>query len=237
LGLLSTGSAYGTLVSVGTPTSEKMNSVVDAIHPLLKQLGYRKRRNTFNRWVDSRELVHVVNFQMASFSPPGTVELPGIRPNLYGRFTLNLGVHLVGVPTPGFDQADDPSFLAEYRCHIRCRIGALLNGHDTWWSLQQPFDEVVVTISEALTSKGLPWLAQYDSWDDTLVRLEGTPDPSNNKGFMSAPRLTAMGMRLARGELAEAEQDFVEHVMAAQAAGRSPSHMEYLAQLAHRHGL
>ena len=31
---------------------------------------------------------------MGSFDPPGTTHIPGLRENLYGRFTVNLGVYV-----------------------------------------------------------------------------------------------------------------------------------------------
>ena len=36
-------------------------------------------------------------FQMGAFDPPGTTYIPGLRENLYGLFTINLGVYVPDV--------------------------------------------------------------------------------------------------------------------------------------------
>jgi hypothetical protein len=88
------GWARAMLGLVTSAAAQAMNGLVAAIHPGLKDLRYRKRRNTFNRVMHPDGLIHVINFQMGPFDPPGTAEIPGLRPSLYGRFTINLGVWL-----------------------------------------------------------------------------------------------------------------------------------------------
>ena len=60
---------------VTSAAAQAMNGIVAAIHPLLKDLRYRKRRNTFNRVMHPDGLIHVINFQMGPFDPPGTAEI------------------------------------------------------------------------------------------------------------------------------------------------------------------
>src|SRR6266513_3447983 len=70
---------------------QAMEAVVAATAPVLKKGAFRKRRHAFNR---SREsgVVAVLNFQMGSSEPSGSYEIPGFKDNLYGKFTVNLGV-------------------------------------------------------------------------------------------------------------------------------------------------
>jgi hypothetical protein len=218
---------------VTSAAAQAMNGLVAAIHPGLKDLRYRKRRNTFNRVIHPDGLVHVINFQMGPFDPPGTAEIPGLRPNLYGRFTINLGVWLPGLTEPRSQVSaqHSPSFINDYNCHLRARIGELLpEAADTWWRLSAPADELAAIASSAITGHALPWLARFSTWDDTLKRLEAAPAHPN--WFMSPPRLTAMRMRLARGEHAAAERDFAEHLDAWVKNPRNPSHLEFLAEIA-----
>ncbi len=54
----------------------------------MKAEGYRKRRHNFSRLSASDGFVQMLGFQMGAFDPPGTVEIPGLRPDLYGGFDL-----------------------------------------------------------------------------------------------------------------------------------------------------
>jgi hypothetical protein len=221
---------------VTSAAAQAKNGLVAAIHPGLKDLRYRKRRNTFNRVMHPDGLIHVINFQMGPFDPPGTAEIPGLRPNLYGRFTINLGVWLPGLTEQGSTAPAQHStcFINDYNCHLRARIGELLpEAADTWWRLSAPADQLAAIVSSAITGHALPWLARFSTWDDTLRQLEAAPADPN--WFMSPPRLTAMRVRLARGEHADAKRDFAEHMDAWMKNPRNPSHLEFLAEIAAQH--
>jgi uncharacterized protein DUF4304 len=125
-------------------------------------------------------------------------------------------------------------FINDYNCHPRARIGELLpQAADTWWRLSAPADQLAAIVSSAITGHALPWLARFSTWDDTLRQLEAAPaDPG---GFMSSPRLTAMWMRLARGEHAAAERDFAEYMDAWVKNPRNPVHLQVLAEIAAQH--
>ena len=101
-----------------------MASVVSALAPALKVTGFKKRRHTFNR-IAEPGLVHVVNFQMGQF-PIGAYEIPGLRPNLYGRFTVNLGVFVREV-YEATQRTTASAFVQEYACEFRVRLGRLLS--------------------------------------------------------------------------------------------------------------
>jgi hypothetical protein len=214
-----------------------MTSVITPLAPLFKDRGYRKRGNSFNRTV-SNGLIHVVNFQMGAFNPPGTVEIPGLRPNLYGTFTLNLGVYLHDIERQKGAEESVKKFIPEYQCHIRTRIGNLLpDGSDTWWRLDQPVEVLIDTVRGAMLDHGFAWLAQFETLDQSLDCLEGVSDPASNAIFLGSPRLTAMRIRLSRGEHDRAERDFVEHVEGFAGSGRrSPGHLESLAKIAQSEG-
>jgi hypothetical protein len=219
-----------------TAAAQAMKGLVAAVRPGLKDLRYRKRGNTFNRITQPDGLIHVINFQMGAFHPPGTAEIPGLRPNLYGRFTINLGIWLPALTEPGSPAPAQRGtrFINDYDCHLRARIGELLpEPRDTWWPLTTPADQLTASVSSAITEHALPWLARFCTWDDTLRQLEAAPPDPN--WFMSPPRLTAMRMRLARSEHAAAEQDFAEHVEAYVTNPRNPGHLDVLAEIATQH--
>ena len=134
-----------------------MSNIVAPLVPLFKYRGYRKRAHAFNRTVTDG-LIHVVSFQMGPYDPPGTVEIPGLRSNLYGTFTLNLGIFIPDVADhKGAEVRDSKKFIPEYQCHIRSRIGSLLTERtDTWWELDQPTRSSLTSFAERFSTMGSP---------------------------------------------------------------------------------
>ena len=219
-----------------TEVGQAMKNLVAAVQPTFKEQGFKKRGHTFNRTTEPDGIVHVINFQMGAYNPPGSGEIPipGLRPNLHGRFTVNLGAWLPGVAEIGFGTQPESarSFINEYNCQLRVRIGQLLpEPADTWWPLDTLSEQLAEIVTTALTGYGFPWLARFAHWDAIVAQLETVPPVPT--WFMSVPRLTAMTMRLARGQCAEAEQDFAEHLDAYRRNPRNPqSHLNVLARIA-----
>jgi hypothetical protein len=69
----------------------RLDELQAEIGAALKERGFRARGRAFNH-TTSDGLTEVVQLQMGSFDPPGTAYIPGLRENLYGKFTVNLGV-------------------------------------------------------------------------------------------------------------------------------------------------
>src|SRR5690606_41852637 len=63
------------------------------VRPLLKEAGCRGSGRTCNRRTPDG-LTQVVRFQMDSFDPRGTTDIPGLRESRCGWFTVNLGVYV-----------------------------------------------------------------------------------------------------------------------------------------------
>ena len=83
--------------------ARNLDAILLDLKPFLKEREFRVRARAFNRTtIDG--LTQVVQFQMGSFQPPGTQEIPGLRPNLYGRFTVNLGVYVPESQATGQDR-------------------------------------------------------------------------------------------------------------------------------------
>src|SRR5689334_1814157 len=100
-----------------------MSHIQSDMADLFHLRGFRKRNRTYNRQSDDG-LVQVINFQMGRYDPPGTYEIPGMRENLYGHFTVNLAVFV-----PEVAELDYPGistkFIAEFSCQLRVRLGEL----------------------------------------------------------------------------------------------------------------
>lgn len=152
-----------------TEYADAMADLVRRVHPELKQAGFRKRRHTFNRSVEEG-VVQVINFQMGAKLPPGAEPIPPIRPDLYGLFTVNLGVaireawELTVSPGTAF-----PAFVNDYDCQIRLRLGqALGRTQDAWWSLGEQLATVFETVGSGLKGPGLDWLASRGTRAEVL---------------------------------------------------------------------
>ena len=138
-----------------------MAEVVESCAPVLKQAGFRKRRQSFNRRT-SAGLVHVVTLWMHPKEPPAWTEVPGLRERGYGTFRLDVGVH---VPEMTRSHTPRSSWVNEYDCHLRRTAGQLAGDElgDRWWPLADP--EADAWALSALESLALPWLDRFPDHD------------------------------------------------------------------------
>ena len=206
-----------------------MSRVVAALAPTLKEARFRKRRFGFNR-DRADDLVQVVHFQMGSKLPPGASEVPPIRLDMYGTFTINLGVFVPALarqlarPLP-------KDWINEYDCHLRERVGMLFaEPADTWWSLADS-DLATEAAREALVNFALPWLDSVSTVDDIIRHYQTQGRHAVGLG-PAAPLYVAL-LHLDRGNL-----DAAEHILTDYLAGDlAMSHRRYVADLLARHGL
>lgn len=224
-----------------------MRAVVAEVQPVMKSNGFRKRGNAFNRGGVELGIVQVLHFQMGAFDPPGTVEIPGLRPNLYGQFIINLGIYVEDAWRLesirfGADSPPTPKpFINEYDCQIRHRLADDHPRTETgWWFLSDP--SAGSRISTRVVSQVLPWFDGLASRDQILHALESAAPGSRAVSGIGGPdRLLATRMRLALGETADAQHDFNGWVRDCRSrAADEPhtrGHLEYLAKFASQHGL
>lgn len=153
-----------------TTPAETMAEIVKAVHPRLKDAGFRKRRHTFNRSAEPG-VVQVINFQMGQKLPPGAEPIPPIRLDLYGLFTVNFGVAVEEAWLHDRRQRDVvfPEFVNHYDCEIRERLGQILGRReDTWWALRPGQDQLAAEIGDAVLDDGAEWLEQRHTRDGIL---------------------------------------------------------------------
>jgi hypothetical protein len=194
-----------------------------ALRPWLRSVGFRCRARTFNRVTDDG-LTQVVGIQMGPFEPPGTIEIPGLRENLHGWFTVNLGVYVPEVAMVQHGQV--PQWIAEYRCTVRTRLGgASGNDQDLWWRAD-PSTQVINDVRERLEVGGVPWLNRFASREQVLRELDGL----DMTAWTNTPRVVSAIIRVARGETASAR--VLLRDQARETAGGNPSHASYVRRLA-----
>jgi hypothetical protein len=206
-----------------------VDRVQRAIRPSLKEHGFKSRGRTFNR-LTSDGLTQVVNLQMGPSDPPGTTYIPGLRENLYGLFTINLGVYIPEVAelkSSGLAR----SWVQEYYCSIRTRLGqASGSSQDLWWHARDPV-AAVADIEPLLLSYGLLFLDRFSTRDYILRELDGHGE---NLEYCDVPRIVSAIILNNRGQADDARV-----LMAAQTQENryNRNHPAYVRELAERMGL
>lgn len=213
------------------PKSE-LASALDAIQVRLavelKARGFRVRGRTFNRQSPDG-LTQVFNIQMGRFDPPGTTYHPGLRENLYGRFSVNVGVYVPEVAAIHGGGAAK-NWVREYNCCLRARLGELgTEQADLWWSINRG-DEVVYDLMPRIRHDSMFFFATYESRDRILSELMGKTE---NVGAGSPPRIICAIILAGRGDARSARE-----LLSKQAREtRNPGHPGYVRALAERLGI
>jgi hypothetical protein len=159
----------------------QLDAIQKAAHTKLRPLGFRKIGRSHNR-ATAAGLIHVINFQMGEY-PIGNYVIPGIRENLYGLFTVNLGVLLPCVHRLG--KFPIPRSVRDGNCTIRDRLKNPSDGQE-WFSLGDDSASSRSKIVEVLEQQGLPFLRQFETYQDVLSYYQAHDDlPFQNPGRAS----------------------------------------------------
>jgi hypothetical protein len=207
---------------------DSLDTLQAHLDPLLGQAGFRKHSRTYNR-TTSDGLTHVIGFQMGRFDPPGTTYIPGLKENLYGRFTVNLGVYVPEVARnrPG---GEAKSVVQDGNCCIRTRLGRTANAKESWWEISKG-EALAPEFQQRLQNEALPFFQRFENRDQILREFRTATD---NTELMTVPRIVCAIILLSRGE-----RDAARDLLVAQAhdGRRNPGHRAYVIDLAKRLGI
>lgn len=205
---------------------EKSNYVValDAVqakvYEFMKPLGFRKKGRTFNREAEERGIYQVVHFQTGpyEFGP----EIPPFRLNLYGKFTVNIGVLIKELYD--FKEYTKPTaFYQEMDCEARTRLPNLLYGEDVWWNLTDDTESLATTVIDGFQSIGFAFFELYDTrakFRENFGRFAG-----------ASPRAKLdIALMVYHHDRIEGERLFLEYFN--NSDGKHPHHKNYLKELA-----
>lgn len=151
-----------------------LDTIQNNVFQFLKPLGFKKKGRTFNRETE-KGLYQVINFQSGQFPPGSNYEIPGFRENLYGKFTLNMGVCVSELYDIKFYNKPK-TFFQEYDCQIRKRLSKLLSGKDNWWNLNDDLNITTDDLILGLQTKGLGWLDLFDTREKICQNLGIQPE-------------------------------------------------------------
>lgn len=110
----------------------RLDEVQAGLAAVLKPLGFRRKGRFFNRETEPG-LVQVIGLQAGQYEigPPLPPPVEHWRPNLYGQFTINLGVFIEEAY-----RRDNPNgrlgTIGDYHCQIRSRLSDLGDACDRW---------------------------------------------------------------------------------------------------------
>jgi hypothetical protein len=205
--------------------AEAVDKIQCALRPAWKAEGFRVRGRTFNRATEDG-LTQVISIQMGASDPLGTTYIPGLRENLHGLFTVNLGVYVPEVARH-HGGGEAKSWVQEYHCCVRARLGeASGEQHDVWWHARAE-DVVIEDIRRRLEQAGLPFLNRYSSREKMLAEWR---DRSETMGAGSPPRIVMAIILAERGRKGEARALLALQVRET----RNPRHPDYVRKLANQ---
>jgi uncharacterized protein DUF4304 len=149
----------------------KLDAIQKEANSKLRLLGFRKIGRNHSR-TTGEGLIHVVNFQMNHF-PIG----------VYGRFAVNLGVLLPCVHRLG--KFPLPRSVTDAYCTI-CDWLPSRTEAESSFSLAQDSPTSPSSIVELLERRGLPFLAQFETYRDVLSYFQAHGNlPFQNPGRAS----------------------------------------------------
>jgi hypothetical protein len=215
------------MTSAKSDFAKILDGVQAQLRPALKRLGFRARGRAFNR--PNRDgLTEVIQLQMGAFDPPGSAPIPGFRENLYGKFTVNLGVFVPEVAEYQFG-GSPKGFIQESQCCIRTRLGVInQEQRGIWWDITEG-DVVVEEISDRLDRDGISFFSKFETRDAILAEWSGL---STSLYVGSAPRIICAIILAKRGA-----GEAANRLLAAQAREANTAHSTWVRNLARRLGV
>lgn len=202
-----------------------VDDIQSALGAFLKCSGFKVRGRAFNRGTEDG-LTQVVSIQMGASDPPGTTYIPGLRENLHGLFTVNLGVYVPEVARH-LGGGEARSWIHEYHCCVRARLGeASGEEKDLWWHARRD-TAVIDDVQRRLEVGGLPFLDRYSTRDKLLAEWH---DRSENMGASNPPRIVMAIILAERGMSGRARELLAEQVLET----RNPGHPDYVRKLAEK---
>ncbi len=168
-----------------------LDEIQKLVHSELKADGFKKKGRTHNKTLENG-IIQVVNFQMAKYEFDSTVEIPGIRTNLYGNFAVNIGVFVPELYESTFNRKPK-AFIQEYDCEIRVRLSDRVKGEEIWFSLSSDYEKIAEFIIQALKSDVKKWFNRFSNRNKIVVEL------TESNEMMFSPREKLCGAIIELG--------------------------------------
>jgi len=152
-----------------SPYVKSLDEIQKAVHSFLKPLKFKKTGRSHNRCLD-KGIVQVINFQMGPY-PIGDYEIEGLRENLYGKFIINLGIHLPCIYEIEHN-SKPPKVIKDYDCTIRERIGTVTDDEEAWFEIPKNPSDCFSELVNIIDNQALPFLDQFKTYESIIKYYE-----------------------------------------------------------------
>ncbi|MBR5442207.1 MAG: DUF4304 domain-containing protein [Clostridia bacterium] len=179
-------------------STESVDIIEKIVYEYLKPLGFRKYGRTIHRFVDG-DISQVVHFQNGC-------PAKGVHNILW----VNLGIRVPECVERTFTITEPlKKYYHEYECNIRTRLGALVDGKDSFYDLRKDPQKIARDIVNRIEKYVLPIFEALNSRDAILKRrTEFTRFDQFNKHMILLENAMVFGRR---GDLKEATRLFNAH--------------------------
>ena len=142
-----------------------VDAVQDELGSFFRDAGFRRKGRLYNRITDDG-LIHTVYFQLGPFDPPGTTYVPGLTRNLYGFFTVDIGVF---VPEVAKLQTEEwGKWVHNASSHVRTRLGRTHEKQTDFWWPATVTQEVTRDILGLMETQATAFFSRFDSREKLL---------------------------------------------------------------------
>ena len=148
---------------------KKLDEIQKAVHSELRNDGFKKKGRTHNKVLDNG-IVQIVDFQMGKYEFDNAVEIPGLKTNFYGKFTVNIAVFVPELYEKTFNQKPK-AFIQEYDCEIRTRINKSTDEQEVWFSLESDYQKTAGLIIDQLKSDVKKWFDRFNNRTKIVTEL------------------------------------------------------------------
>jgi hypothetical protein len=164
----------------------EMAAVVEAVAPLLREAGFRKRRHVFNRRASEPGLTHLVEFQMGQVW------------GHHGRFVIAFGYDAAEVRAARREPPKD--FITAPYATVCTRVSGK-DGLERWFDLAWSNEDLVEEVTQVLREEVLPRLDPLQTRRAILDRRDG--------GRLDCGELWAAAMLHHLGDQGEAQRELL----------------------------
>lgn len=161
-----------------------LDEAIVPIRAVLARHGFRARNRTFNRRMDDG-IIHVVQVVMGRSDPPGARQMPGFGSDLYGTFSVELGVYVPEVARQYGMKAK--TFPGEIDCCVRINAAEVgPNGEALAWPIKREAT-FFNAVADLLEHYAMPFLQRYSDRPSIVNELKD----GRASGPGGAPRVVA----------------------------------------------
>jgi uncharacterized protein DUF4304 len=222
-----------------SPVVAGLNAIQSGIGKALEPLGFTRKGRTFRRETDEGVL-QIIAIQAGPFEigPPLPPPVSHMRPDYYGKFTINLGVFV-----PEIHERTNPPItmnrvISDAHCSIRTRLGHVSEGRDVWWPVLGSSEEEIEDIIALMIHVGVAFLDRFRTRD--LIERDWIAFNDSEESLSNVARLDVAMILLARDEAERAKRLFKDHLQFCEADDSKPHlkhHAAYVRELAVKLGL